>query len=129
MSEDEKLPDLLPWNFAPEVVLLPERILEHQAELIGQRSRTRLRGKVRRTVTEKNVSLGFVVSAPLLEYSIRLFTCTHHPLLPYPTTVSLDVFPAAKVANSEQDFRELVADVLGSKYVGSVFQSLLARIS
>ena len=75
MSEEEAIPDLLPWDFAPELVLTPERILQHQADLIGKKSNGRLEGELERIVSEDYLTFNLLISAPLLDYSVRLVSC------------------------------------------------------
>lgn len=128
MSQEKEMPDLLPWDFAPQEVLAPESILKHQAELIGQKSGGRLRGEVERTEAEEDLTLGLLVVAPLLDYAVRLLSCRHQRVLPYPTTVYSDAFSYPKYANVENEFRKLIKEVLASNYARSVFQSLIARI-
>jgi len=129
MSSETPIPDLLPWNFVREVVLTPEKILDYQALLIERKSVGRLRCEVRRAQSEKLVSLSFIVSAPLINYAMRLFTCSHHPSLPYPTSVNFQEFGGEdEVAESEEDFRNVIKKVFGSAYARSVVESLLARV-
>ena len=71
---DIKLPDLLPWDFAPEVVLMPERILQHQADLIKQKSGGRLTANVEINEDDEYSNFGLVVVAPSLNYAVRLFS-------------------------------------------------------
>ena len=92
----DELPDLVPWDFAPEVVLSPEQILTYQARLIGEKSGGRLTGRIERSeiISEEleRTVLGFLVEVPLIDYSTRLFQCSHDKLLPYPTTVTFQGF-------------------------------------
>jgi len=129
MSDKEEIPDLLPWDLAPEKVLTPSRILEHQAELVGQKSGGRLYAQIVHEENEKYSILNFVVDAPMLEYSVRLFYCSHKKSLPYPTTVFFDGLTHGQArANVEKEFRNLVGSIFDSQNARSVFQSLLARI-
>src|SRR3989442_14722873 len=115
MSQDKKLPDLLPWDFAPDYVLTPERILKHQAELIGQKSGARLTAEVEHSEDDKLTEFGFVVNAPVLNYAVRLFRCWHKKGLPYPTTVEFREFTGGtKSADSEKEFRELIQNAFES---------------
>ena len=128
MSNEHTIPDLLPWDFAPEQVLTPERILQHQAELIGRKSGRRLNGELERTLSEDYLTLGFIVSAPLLNYSVRLFSCWHQQELPYPSTVEFPSAYTTQRVKDEEEFRTVVSNILASDYARSVFQSLIARI-
>jgi hypothetical protein len=128
MTRERKIPDLLQWDLAPETVLMPDRILQYQAALINQKSGGRLRGEVERVETDKSVTLNFLVMAPSLEYSVRLFYCSYQKALPYPTKVYFEDFVYAKVASRESEFRDLVEIVFGSDHTRSIFESLLARV-
>jgi hypothetical protein len=129
MSDEQELPDLFPWDLAPEVVLTPARILKRQAELIEEKSGGRLKGELEHGEDEKYSTWDIVVTAPSLDYSARLFSCYHAKFLPYPITIESRVLSGGvEKADTELDFRNIVEKIFRSDYVRSVFQSLLARV-
>ncbi|HXQ36262.1 MAG TPA: hypothetical protein VN843_19780 [Anaerolineales bacterium] len=128
MADDKTLPDLLPWDFAPKQVLTPERILQHQAQLIGRKSGFRLKGYLERIVGENQVTFSLMISAPVLNYSVRLISCSHNLEFPYPARVQSPNSRDVQRASGEEQFRDLVSKSLGSDYARSIFQSLIARI-
>ncbi|MFT3774802.1 MAG: hypothetical protein QM820_56355 [Minicystis sp.] len=133
MADEPKLPDLLPWDFAPETVRTPLVILQHQAHLVSEKSQGRLDARVEEARAKETVTFSFVVEAPELSYAIRMFSCAHHADLPYPVTVVADelrgLIGEYPEAHGEKEFTELVKKALGGRFARSVFQSLLARMN
>jgi hypothetical protein len=126
MAEEVKLPDLIPWDLAPEVVLSPERLLKHQADLIKEKSGGRLNGVIEREEDDRFTTLRFLLEAPSLMYSVRLFECWHKVGMPYPVT--LQIGNNQHGAISQEAFTNVLKDAFNNSTTRSVFQSLLARI-
>lgn len=77
MGEESDIPDLVPWDLIPAIVHSPKQILIHQARLLREKTGDRLRASVERNeaITEQaeTVTMGFIVEAPEIQYSLRLF--------------------------------------------------------
>lgn len=128
MAKEEKIPDLLPWDIAPDTVLTPKRILEYQAELLEAKSSGRFQASIQHSENEQYSFLSFIINVPVLRYRLRLFLCRSQKDLPYPTTIVFEGFASEERADVEAEFRRLVKSVFASGYTRSVFQSLIARI-
>ncbi len=130
MANEVEIPDLLPVNITPEVVLTPEMILDHQATLLRSRTAGKVQGSLERTEIsrggETEVNVAFVVTAPLLGYSHRLFRCVYGERFPYPTSIITPDNHQVWAADQDSLIGTLKA-VFQSEYIRSVMQSLLAR--
>lgn len=134
MGEESDIPDLVPWDLIPAIVHSPKQILIHQARLLREKTEDRLRASVERNevITEQaeTVMMGFIVEAPEIQYSFRLFKCYHDKLLPYPTTVEFSGFePEDVTADTEKRLLEIVSDIFRHPTTRTLFQSVLARVA
>src|SRR4029079_4778305 len=86
------------------------------------------KGDLERTEAEMLVTFGFIISAPLLNYSVRLFECWHNIEMPYPVRVQFQDATTVNTARDEEQFRKVISNILGSDYARSVFHSLIARV-
>jgi hypothetical protein len=81
--------DLWPEDIRSEEVLMPEEILQFQAESLGQRTGGLLSGHVTRLVAEDRIILGFEIEALTIPTRVGLFEVLHRIEFGYPATIIL----------------------------------------
>jgi hypothetical protein len=139
------IPDL--WSNDIKVnVLPPIAVLKAQEGLLARKTQGMLQAKLSTTETEKLVQHQLDLIAPSLNfYRERLLSVTHDREMLYPVTVTAEAF-APKPLNSNQpfmllqsvmqrraatddEFIEMVREVLQSDRVRALIHSLIARIN
>jgi hypothetical protein len=143
------IPDLWPDDIRVDV-LAPLQILRVQEALLGKKLQGVLEASVSMTTTDKFVAYQFDLIAPFLRgRRERLFTTTHARGRIYPVTVEAECFvPKNLVANmtvlaevdklfqlptslreaaTQEEFVNLVREILHTGYVRSLIQSLVAQ--
>jgi hypothetical protein len=144
------IPDLWPDDIRVDV-LTPLAILRTQAGLLSSKTQGTLLAQVMTTTTDEWVQYQLDLIAPLLErYRVSLLTARHQLEEAYPVTVTARAFlpnPAKRrlfvppdfvkipsdlpadqrVASTQEEFIELVREVLQSATTRSRIQSLIAR--
>ncbi|HWG47140.1 MAG TPA: hypothetical protein VN688_30530 [Gemmataceae bacterium] len=133
------MPDTIPNLWSPDIaqnVLPPLAILRTQAGFLGQMTKGLLRAEITSMKTEKWIQYQFDLHAPALGgYRHRLFAVGHEPDTFYPVTVEAECFagpttlnePDFPTAATQDEFLKLIGQVLQSREVRSIIQTLIAR--
>lgn len=145
------IPDL--WSEDINVnVLPPIAVLKTQESLLARKTQGMLQAKVTTTETDKLVQHSLDLIAPGLNfYRERLLSATHGREMLYPVTItseafapqplnvtqalgavfkrSLDPSVIQRRAATDEDFIQLVREVLHSEQVRALIHSLIARIN
>lgn len=136
------IPSLWPADIRADV-RTPAAILRFQEGALSARTQGLLTAKLGTTWSEDQVEHALdIVAPPLHFYRAQILTARHAEDLPYPVTVTAAVFPqqspdlldgpntpGSRVAQSEDEFIELVRTVLASPSIRSLISSLIARIN
>jgi hypothetical protein len=119
--------------WSPEIkpgILSPRDILDMQAVALREQTGGTLNADVR-TAQDQSEDASYVifdVVAPTLGSARhRILTARYFAERIYPCHVDADGLRAAEVANSDEEFRELVRQVLNSGEVKALCQSLISR--
>ncbi|HEY3278124.1 MAG TPA: hypothetical protein VGJ94_16020 [Syntrophorhabdaceae bacterium] len=123
----------------------PVTVLREQASLLGQKTRNLLTGEVARpkVPTDKFV-YQFIIHSRTIEYSYHLLTITNDMNL-YPVTITVseetrkhvlseignplvDDPPRGLIAGDEEEFLNILEQVLGAPQTVKVVKSILAQI-
>lgn len=143
------IPDLWPDDIRVDV-LTPLTILRTQASLLSSKTQGTLLAQVMTTTTDEWVQYQLDLIAPLLErYRVSLLTARHQLGEAYPVMVTARAFvpksqaqgegtpprarlltdssPDHRVAATQEEFIDLVREVLRSSTTRSRIQSLIAR--
>ncbi len=127
---------------APQIVA-PVAILQEQAKYLGQKTQNIVLAAVYPLKSKASYSealnFGFYIEAPSLgDYSFRLFMISHEPD-PYPVSYHLDEdlraeidapksgYPATVKANTEEEFINILAEVLQAKKTQRIISSLISQ--
>lgn len=134
------IPDLWPDDVAVSFVAAPLAILCYQASQLKLRTKGLLEAEVQTLKRGREKPLlghSFDLIAPILNrYSYRLFTVEHDAEMVYPATVfavdvgfSVDEFSSIpnSSAATQEEFLQLIGQILKANRVRSVLQSLIAR--
>lgn len=127
-----QIPDLWPTGVTVPEVLSPATILRYQAGQLRAKTRNLLEGEIEIVPEEDQVKIEFYVVAPALDrYRYLLFSVRHGPELVYPATIDapgvVGEFGVSPEADGQQEFTELIGQVLSSRQTRSVIHSLIAR--
>lgn len=141
------IPDLWPSDIDLQVVP-PLNILKAQEATLAQKTKGILQAKVSTTVTDKLVQYDLDLIAPALNfYRERILSVTHDNGFIYPVRITSEVFDpntsmslsrlqramsadpgrSQRTAATEEEFINLVRQVLQSNDVRALIQSLIAR--
>ena len=126
-------------------VLTPLMILRSQETYLSNRTGSLLRARVFTMTSENTVKHEVNLIAHVLKYQVVILSATHSSELVYPTEIaargfmSEDVHPDTgspyrfesnsleqRTANTQEEFIELLREVLHSGHVRSLMQSLIA---
>ncbi len=130
-----QIPNLWPVKQVQVDVLTPLAILRTQASNLNQLTQGILVGKVSTLSNEETVQHHLDVLVPALNnYTHRLLSVTHAKDRAYPVTVQAEYCndPLMALSNgcqsfTQEQFIDLLKDVLESKHVISILQSLIAQ--
>lgn len=134
------IPDLWPDEVAFADVVSPLTILRHQAGQLRAKTKGLLEGEIVSTDEQEDlVSHEFYVVAPSLNrYRYLLLTIQHSKELVYPVTVVANEFQRlddafefteSRSAAGQQEFTELLQQVIGSSRAKTAIHALVAKIN
>lgn len=132
--------DLWPAEFRVEP-LKPLRVLQFQRDILSQKTGDRLRAEIVTTNKGSPVRTPdewtgpeevhkFEIVAPALnDYRHQLLVCVHQREFAYPCLVIADPDGEGVEASTQEEFLQLVKNVLSAKSTRALIESLLVRIA
>ncbi len=120
----ETIPDLWPDEYSDREALSPLQVLEAQAEILAARS-SQFAASVKSTQQSGLVTLEFLLSLPDGSNTTRLCSLYHAADRCYPVQLNAEGL-GHHIANTQQQFINLLAEVLRNPLVRSGVESLLS---
>jgi hypothetical protein len=120
--------DYWPPDIGETNIITPVSLMREQAALLGQKTNQQITANVQGVgsqPTQFNWSFQ-LVSPSLGSYRYELFRVSH-PLTLYPSTFQWEGHPDRNAGN-EQEFRDILKDIIASDQTKTIVHALLAQI-